>query len=418
MNSDMKSGIRNFLARAGVPLVAFLAALGTFWAYQRGGHDFDVFYFAWKLVLQGHGLEIYSNSPDRYLYAPGFAWVLAPLGLLPKSVALAVWSCLEAWVLALMIRAFAIGPGEKDKTALGLCACAALVMTRAILINFQYGQINLLILGVCVWALWIHLESGLESSALTSKWQAALSWFLLGVLAVSKVFALPLLLLPWVRTKNVPRARLLAERLGSVTGVVLTLLAPVISVGWGAAYHLLFSWREALLQKGLPEESHNQSFVAFLNHYFTAAPTHVIALGHIWRVLGHDILSADTISLLSLAWTFTWMGVLLVWLLKGAMEDRLRWIAVAVGLLIVPSHLVWKPYFVFSIPLAMVLVLQKRSRAFQLCVAFALINLTSFDIIGGTVAGYIEAASVFLWVHLALMISVMASDEKPATTFD
>lgn len=408
MNADMKSGIRNFLARAGVPLVAFLAALGTFWAYQRGGHDFDVFYFAWKLVLQGRGLEIYSNSPDRYLYAPGFAWVLAPLALLPKTVALAVWSCLEAWVLALMIRAFAvgpIGPVVKDKTALGLCACAALVMTRAILINFQYGQINLLILGVCVWALWIHLES----KTLTSKWKAALSWFLLGVLAVSKVFALPLLLLPWFRPAKVPRERLLAERLGSVTGVLLTFLVPVISVGWDAAYHLLFSWREALLQKGLPEESHNQSFVAFLNHYFTAAPTHVIALGHIWRVLGHDILSAETISLLSLAWTFTWMGVLLVWLLKGAMEDRLRWIAVAVALLIVPSHLVWKPYFVFSIPLAMVLVLQKRSRAFQLCLAFALINLTSFDLIGGTVAGYIEAASIFLWVHLMMLSTVMAS---------
>src|SRR5271167_1673575 len=127
--------MRNFLARAGVPLVAFLAALGTFWAYQRGGHDFDVFYFAWKLVLQGRGLEIYNNSPDRYLYAPGFAWVFAPLGLLPKSLALAVWSFLEAWVLALMIRAFAFSGSDSNqrKLNLGLCACAALVMTRAIL---------------------------------------------------------------------------------------------------------------------------------------------------------------------------------------------------------------------------------------------------------------------------------------------
>lgn len=399
--------MRNFLARAGVPLVAFLAALGTFWAYQRGGHDFDVFYFAWKLVLQGRGLEIYSNSPDRYLYAPGFAWVLAPLGLLPKTVALAVWSCLEAWVLALLIRAFAIGHG---KTGLGLCACAALVMTRAILINFQYGQINILILGVCVWALWIHLEQDVSKCAFTSKWQALLAWFLLGIVAVSKVFALPLLLLPWFRKEKAPREKILAERIGSVAGVLITFLAPVISVGWDAAYRLLFSWREALLQKGLPEESHNQSFVAFLNHYFTAAPTHVIALGHIWRVLGHDILSADTISILSMAWTFTWMGVLLAWLLKGAMDDRPRWIAVAVGLLIVPSHLVWKPYFVFSVPLAMVLILRKRSYVFQLCAAFALINLTSFDIIGGTVAGYIEAASVFLWVHLALLTSVIFSD--------
>jgi hypothetical protein len=398
------------MTKAGVPLVAILAGLGTFWAYQRGGHDFDVFYFAWKLVLQGRGLEIYANSPDRYLYAPGFAWVLAPLGLLPKGVALAVWSFLEAWVLALLIRAFA-----QRKINLGLCACAALVMTRAILINFQYGQINLLILGVCVWALWIHLErDGRES--FSPKWRAALAWFLLGVVAVSKIFALPLLVLPWLRTEKTSRANLLAERVGSVVGVLTTFLIPVVSVGWNAAYQLLFSWREALLQKGLPEESHNQSFVAFLNHYFTAAPTHVIALGHIWRVLGHDILSPETISLLSLAWTFAWMGVLLVWLLKGSLENHLRWIAVSVALLIVPSHLVWKPYFVFSIPLAMVLVLRKPTPVFLLFAAFALINMTSFDLIGGTLAGYIEAASVFLWVHLALLAAAMKSPQSSNST--
>jgi hypothetical protein len=395
------------MTKAGVPLVALLAALGTFWAYQRGGHDFDVFYFAWKLVLQGRGLDIYANSPDRYLYAPGFAWVLAPLGLLPKGVALAVWSFLEAWVLALLIRAFAFchDPVQR-KINLGLCSCAALVMTRAILINFQYGQINLLILGVCVWALWIHLEREGRDN-FSPKWKATLAWFLLGVVAVSKIFALPLLLLPWFRTEKTARANLFYERVGSIAGVLTTLLIPVVSVGWNAAYQLLFSWRDALLQKGLPEESHNQSFVAFLNHYFTAAPTHVIALGHIWRVLGHDILSPETISLLSLAWTFAWMGVLLVWLLKGSLENQLRWIAVSVALLIVPSHLVWKPYFVFSIPLAMVLVLRKPSPTFLLFAAFALINLTSFDLIGGTLAGYIEAASVFLWVHLVLLAAVM-----------
>ena len=38
-----------------------------------GGHDFAVFYEAWNLVAHGRGTEIYTTSPDRFLYAPGFA---------------------------------------------------------------------------------------------------------------------------------------------------------------------------------------------------------------------------------------------------------------------------------------------------------------------------------------------------------
>src|SRR5688572_26271382 len=79
--------------------VGFLVALGTWWAFQRGGHDFNVFYHAWKLVLSGQGQIIYQESPDRFLYAPGFAWLFAPLAWLPRDLALALWCFGKAAVI-------------------------------------------------------------------------------------------------------------------------------------------------------------------------------------------------------------------------------------------------------------------------------------------------------------------------------
>jgi hypothetical protein len=388
------------LERIGIPSVALLVAIGTYWAYTRGGIDFAVFYHAWRLVLEGRGAEIYVNSPDRYLYAPGFAWLLSPLGLLPHPVALAFWCLLKALALGLLIRKFG------TRVGMGICACSVWVMSRPLLIDLQYGQINFLILAVCVWALAEHF-SRIESKP----WKTALSWFLLGVLAVSKIFPSPLMILPWLRTKGVSQSRLRLERYGVILGVLLTLFVPIVTMGFHGMLELFFSWRTALLDKGLPYASHNQSFVAALHHYFTTDPTHVISLGSQWVVIGKDLLSLETISMLSMGWTFITAGFLFAWLLKGKTDDSLRWIAVAVSFLFVPLYLIWKPYFVFGLPLAMVIA-QERSYSRGFCasvlgIAFVLTNLTGFDMIGGYWSGRLEAASLFLWVHLALVALVI-----------
>jgi hypothetical protein len=119
------------------------------------------------------------------------------------------------------------------------------------------------------------------------------------------------------------------------------------------------------------------------------------------------------ISMLSIAWSLIGLGVLFAWILKGSVGDPLRWVAVAIGLLFVPSHLIWKPYFVFGIPGAMVLAFS--SQYWLLGIAFVLINLTGFDIIGGFWSGHLEAASLFLWVHLTLMFSLIKMREVRKT---
>jgi hypothetical protein len=396
------------LARLGVPSVAVLIAVGTFWSYTRGGIDFAVFHHAWRLVLEGRGSEIYVNSPDRYLYAPGFAWLFAPLGLLPKPLALAVWCLLKAVVIGYLIQRFSRGATQSapQGAKIALCAWAVWVVSRPILIDLQYGQINLLILGVAVWALSEHFSEHLEKGS-SSLWKAGVSWFLLGVLAISKIFPTPLMMVPWLRAEGASRQKLRIEKTTSILGALLTVIVPVISQGYRGALQLVFSWREALVEKGLPYESHNQSFTAALHHYFTTDPTHIISLGSQWVVIGKDLLSLEVISMLSMGWTFVTAGFLLAWILKGSIRDPLRWIAVVVALLFVPSHLVWKPYFVFGLPAAMLIItapdLTTKSKAWILGSIFVLMNLTGFDMIGGFLAGRLEAASLFLWVHLWLI---------------
>ena len=87
-------------------------------------------------------------------------------------------------------------------------------------------------------------------------------------------------------------------------------------------------------------------------------------------------------------------------------------IAVSLAALILPSHLVWKPYFVMALPLAMIAAARARTfeRAAFLVVLFALINLTGFDFVGSAWGARFEAASLFLWAELALIGFVLKTE--------
>lgn len=83
-------------------------------AYSLGGIDFNVYYAAERVTLQGGnpydynqlGAEIVSvtqiNNP--YYYAPWFTWSLLPLALLPYETARLLWAVINfiLWFLALL----------------------------------------------------------------------------------------------------------------------------------------------------------------------------------------------------------------------------------------------------------------------------------------------------------------------------
>ena len=391
-------------AAAGLFAAAAVVALGIAWAFARGANDFSVFYEAWRLVLDGKGAQLYHATPDRYLYAPGFAWVLCFLGLLPRSLALALWCLLKAGVIAASVRVFSSARGgiaQPTWTRLGIGAWAVALLARPILIDLEYGQVNLLILGACVWALSRKLRLAGEGSSPAADGSC---WFLLGIAAITKLFPLPLACIPFLW-----RGSRRAERMGVLLGVLLILLLPVASEGLQGAWRLLLDWRQALLDRGLPLESHDQSFTAFVYHYLSGLPTEVIAQHRAQLSLGWPLLPLPVIKALSLGWLAAWVGALAALLCKGRslsaspLAARAGRAALLIGLLIVPSHLVWKPYFVLGLPAGVLAVGRYRTRWCWLIALAAAVNLSGFDVIGQLWAARVEAASVMLWAHLALL---------------
>ena len=386
---------------------SLVLAVGSFWAFQRGAGDFSVFHEAWRLVLVGRGQEIYHSTPDRFLYSPGFAWILAPLGGVPRSMALTLWCLAKA--SAVLAAVFALG----RRLSLWAAAGSVALLARPILIDFQYGQVNALILAACIWALLAHF-----GGARTKPRTRFLAWFVLGIAAVTKIYPVALIGVPVLgglksrfRARQpglVPAKSLLGPELGGVAfGTLVMLLIPSITQGLSGAWALQVQWWEALRGRGLPMESHNQSFAAFLHHYFTATSTHVVALAqsrdYFIRAL---VIPEPAVQALTAAWALGAILFTLGWLVRGPKAGReLEWSAVLIGLLIVPSHLVWKPYFLFGLPLAAVLL--HRARGYWawagLFTVFVLMNFTSVDFIGYERAGWIEASALMLWVHLAML---------------
>ena len=78
----------------------------------------------------------------------------------------------------------------------------------------------------------------------------------------------------------------------------------------------------------------------------------------------------------------------------------------------VPSHLVWKPYFVMGLPAAF-LAIRKLPRYWPAIAAvFLLLNFGGFDLLGQEWGARFEAASVLLWCHLAILVIAIRNGDE------
>jgi hypothetical protein len=395
---------------AGVMLGAagLVACVGTLWAFQRGGSDFNVFYEAWRAVLRGQGADIYRITPDRFLYAPGFAWLFAPIGLLPRDLALALWCVAKSAGLGWLAAAVAARLPLPRAGALAAAGAGLLVWARPLLIDYQYGQVNAFLMVAGMAALLTHGDPA------AGRARRGLTWLGLGALAAAKLLLLPMLAVPLLRARASGRARL--ELAAAVAGVALIVALPALTEGPAGAIALLGKWLTALAGRGFPLESHNQSFAAFLYHWFSGEPTHVIAWGAS-RAYGWALLDAQARLSLAAAWACASLAALTAWLLLARRDaDPVRWAALGLGLLILPSHLVWKPYFVFGIPAAAWLAARAASARglIALGAAFVLVNLTSYDFVGHEWAGRVESAAALLFTHVGLLVWLAINSRRPA----
>jgi len=379
------------------PLLGFLIAFIFGWAawvgLTRGGQDFRVFHYAGKLVLEGRWDALYQEGPDRYLYAPGFALLIAPFAALPEQPALFLWLALTLAAFAAAMRALSKRVGFVP------VAFALLFSIRPIAIDLRYGQVNLFILSAAVWALLAWSE---RAETRASRRNLAFAWFVFAIAAFAKIYPLALFIFPLTALFwNLPANRRLAFTVlgAAAIGAGLLILTPSFVVG------IYPQWLDALARKGLPTDTHNQSLLATLTRVFGGESFYSLGMGGLpLRFPGAGLSLAITRGI--------WIGfsgvclAALAWLATRKEADPARarmigWLGLAICFL--PAHLIWKSYFVLGIPLLAALFAETATPLFIVLGLF--LALTSGDFVGARAAGWIEAVSPFFWIHLIAVIT-------------
>lgn len=209
-------------------LCLVLAVRGGFKALRTETSDFTIYYEAARAVLVGES----PNEIGGYIYLPGFAAIIAPLGLLPHDVAVFFWQLAGCAVLLAAVRAVARGLRSADCDELGLLDwLPVLLLTRLIDSNFGNGQVNAFTLGMAVLA-WQHLERGRSLRA--GAW--------IGFAGAMKVLPLALLLL------LVQRRAWRGLALALVVFTAFTMLYPALWLGPELTADALGSWWTGVAQ--------------------------------------------------------------------------------------------------------------------------------------------------------------------------
>jgi hypothetical protein len=371
------------------------------------GNDFHVFYHAFSLVRDGRWNEIYTHSPDRFLYAPGFAFLFSPLAFLPEKWSLTLFSVLKIGIVyhwVAMIHSRLIRSVNYGVLCFGL-----MWVIRPLMIDFRYGQVNLFFAWVMAMAWLIHLGNHRNRTL------AFVSWFAAGIVAVSKLVLIPLLVLPWIRRG---RPEKWVERAGTVLGPLFVLILPVFWGGIDGTLNLFQQWGIALQARGFPMESHNQSFGAIAHHLLGSQETFVIGL-YRTIAMGMGWMDQESLKLLTIALSSA-AGILLLFVLFWPwiggpqvfwrIPLYLPWSQGLLAASILPSHLVWKPYFLSGLGLSVwlwgtwVTARPREKYGFWFWLTSGLLaNFASNDFIGPWLAARFEVAGVMMWAHLVTL---------------
>ncbi|MBC7386768.1 MAG: DUF2029 domain-containing protein [Cryobacterium sp.] len=399
----MRSGLTRLL----FIVVAGLFLLGLWKGYYHGGQDFRVFEAAARFAREEKWDALYHEGPDRFLYAPGFAIIFAPFTILPTPIFHAIWLGFTALSFFLVMKYFAKKVGAVP------VLFATLFSMRAIWIDLRYGQTNLLIFSAALFALLVWVDSCSRLRTL------GISWFLLGVGIVTKLYPFALLAFPAVRlarsffsnsSDRRPWLRdFTAVACAVLGGLTLLLLPFIFAPGFGG--FLCGEWMDALARKGFPTDTHNQSFLAFLYRAFSGEPFQSLGLGATPLRSPFQFLGTTEIKLIWGVATLGMGGLFLLesWRASNA-QNKIKNVAYGMALCFLPAHLIWKSYFIFGMPL--VAVLAARGKWLPLIILGCVLSFSSNSILGAVPAAWCEALSLFLWVHVTVIGWATFSKEK------
>ncbi len=133
-------------------IALYLGGLAIASALRYQG-DFAIYYRAGQRVWLGASLYP-AKEGDRFLYAPVFALLFAPLSLLPRPAAQVLWFIPNALALLALIRgAGRMLFGAQRRLPAALVVLPTLFCARFIDNNVEHGQLDLLVLALAVWAI-------------------------------------------------------------------------------------------------------------------------------------------------------------------------------------------------------------------------------------------------------------------------
>ncbi len=360
-----------------------LFSIGTYHGYRIGFPDLKVFLFAGQLIRGNQIFDLYFNSPDRFLYAPGFAWLAAWLLVFGSSAAIIAFQAIKFGLFALVLQRLSKRFGVLP-VLLSLGAVA-----RPLLIDLRYGNINLILLSLTLLAAIDSLEWRKSRGAWAYLW---------GVFSGAKLLTIPFAGVYLFRRDY--RSLFL-----SVLGILSIWCLPFMLLSVMGGGSLSIQWSEALRSKGLPLETHNQSVFAFLARVFTETPIPSLILGgreKVWGLFGFEL---ETMKRVFLGYVWVWLVVAFALLFRTARARAWEATFLLASILPLASHLVWKPYFLFLFPLAILVFRDERSRVPGLIGAVAL-NFASSVFLPPLGSAYFEAYCGFIWIQAFWMILV------------
>ena len=337
---------------------------GIFRAISFGGGDFDGFCQAGRWVVEGQPSRIYTGSP-QFFYTPGFAWLFSFWAMLPR-----VWSLLLFSVLKMILGLHVLWllhqfmQGTRFLLWGGVLAWGFVLGGRPVLIDLEFGQINWILVWISIWAGLLVLEENSRRPA----WKTIVVGVVWSTFAVAKLIPLPLALFAFgaaVSRLRQTRGRL-TERLthlknllvGSLVGGLGFIVLPFFFVSLSEGMDIYRSWLQSLLSlnRGFPVGFHNQSWFAFVVRWFTDGLgwfDSVILRAQAGKVLvGSSLVVSGLLFFLGQKT----QGIIRRKELREARIDQAMALGIAGVLVLFALHVVWKAYFVWAIPLSVVLV--------------------------------------------------------------
>ncbi len=169
-NNNLISKI-NF--RAVFLILLFIILTLRFGREMLAGYDaWDFFptYYAAKNILSGTDIYAYCGVGSYYTRSPVFALILYPLGLLPRNMSSFIWCLLSAAALAAIFviceKLFLKDAKNKNFFWIVIAPVTLLLLSRPLASGFLLGQVDLLMLGLVMLALFFKEKNRLVTAAL------------------------------------------------------------------------------------------------------------------------------------------------------------------------------------------------------------------------------------------------------------